>query len=98
MAKGPQAIGDIMAQLMARRGFGRVQSAAALEAAWREAAGPLMAEHTQVGAVRRGTLEVVVRHSALMQELGYQKQAILQKLAALAPEEPIKDLRFRVGT
>jgi predicted nucleic acid-binding Zn ribbon protein len=97
MRRGPQAIGEVLAQLMAHRGFGRVRSASALEAAWARAAGPLVAEHTRVGAVRRGKLEVLVVHSALVQELGFQKAAILAALAKELPDERIVDLKFRVG-
>jgi predicted nucleic acid-binding Zn ribbon protein len=97
MARGPQAIGSVLSELMARSGFARVQSAAAYEDAWREAAGPLMAAHTRVGQLRRGTLEVMVSNSTLVQELGFQKQSLLKSLADLLPDEKIESLRFRVG-
>ncbi len=45
----------------------------------------------------RGTLEVVVANSTLVQELGFQKQPLLAALAELLPNEGIKRLRFRVG-
>jgi predicted nucleic acid-binding Zn ribbon protein len=96
-ARGPQPIGEVLAQLMARSGFARVRSASALEAAWTKAAGPLLAQHTRVGAVRRGKLEVLVAHSTLVQELGFQKAAILAALANELPDERIDDLRLRVG-
>ena len=98
MKRGPQAIGDVLTELMARRGYARGQSAAAYEAAWREAAGPLAANYTRVGSLRRGTLEILVAHSALVQELGFQKQALLQALQGLLPDEEIKNLRFRTGS
>ena len=97
MARGPKAIGDVLSELMARRGYARVQSAAAYDAAWREAAGPLAAKYTRVGQLRRGTLEVVVANSPLLQELGFQKTEILKSLAALLPDEGIEGLRFRLG-
>jgi predicted nucleic acid-binding Zn ribbon protein len=97
MPRGPQPIGDILAELMARRGFARVSAAEQFDAAWREAAGSLAAEYTRVGAVRRGKLEVIVANSTLVQELGFQKPTILEALARLLPDEGIKDLRFRVG-
>ena len=97
MARGPQTIGNVLSELMARRGYARVQSAEAYEAAWREAAGPLAAKYTRPGQLRRGTLEVVVANSTLMQELGFQKSALLTKLAELLPDEGIKNIRFRVG-
>ncbi|MEN6457957.1 MAG: DUF721 domain-containing protein [Thermoguttaceae bacterium] len=96
--RGPQAIGDVLSELMARRGYGRIQSAANYDAAWREAAGPLTAKYTRPGQLRRGTLEVVVAHSALVQELGFQKQTLLKSLARLLPDDGIENLKFRVGS
>jgi predicted nucleic acid-binding Zn ribbon protein len=95
--RGPEAIGNILSELMARRGFAAVQNAAAYATAWREAAGPLVAKHSRVGALRRGSLEVVVAHSALLQDLGFRKAQLLETLARLLPEQGIKNLRFRLG-
>jgi predicted nucleic acid-binding Zn ribbon protein len=97
MAKGPETIGNILSELMARRGFARVRSAEALETAWRQAAGPLAAQYTRVGELRRGVLEIIVANSTLVQELGYQKTEILAQLRLLLPDEGITCLRFRTG-
>ena len=75
-----------------------MQSAATYEVAWREAAGPLAAKYTRVGQLRRGTLEVVVANSTLVQELGFQRTELLKTLTELLPHEGIKGLRFRVGS
>lgn len=97
MFRGPESISNILSELMARRGYARVQSAQAYEAAWREAAGALAAEYTRVGALRRGRLEVVVANSTLIQELMFQKPDLLKALAELLPDEGIQDIRFRAG-
>jgi predicted nucleic acid-binding Zn ribbon protein len=97
MKRGPTAIGDVLSELMARRGFARVQSSAHYESAWREAAGPVVSQYTRVGQLRRGALEIIVANSTLIQELGFQKSDLLQSLAKLLPDEGIKNLRFRVG-
>ena len=97
MARGPEAIGDVLVQLMARRGFAGVRRAATCEEAWRQAAGELAAGYSRVGAVRRGTLEVLVANSTLLQELTFQKQTLLETLGELLPDEKIQDLRFRLG-
>ena len=97
MPKGPESIGNILAELMARRGFARVQTASVCEDAWRQAAGELAAGYTRVGSVRRGNLEVTVANSTLVQELTFQKRALLQALGELLPDERIRDLRFRLG-
>jgi predicted nucleic acid-binding Zn ribbon protein len=97
MARGPQTIGNVLSELMSRRGYARIQGAATYEAAWSEAAGPLTAKYTRPGQLRCGTLDVVVANSTLMQELGFQKQDLLNALARLLPGGGVKNLRFRVG-
>jgi predicted nucleic acid-binding Zn ribbon protein len=97
MPRGPQPIGTVLADLMARTGFARVQSTAALETAWREAAGPWAERFTRVAALRCGKLEVVVSNSTFVQELCFQKNALLGALRRALPEQEIRDLRFRVG-
>jgi predicted nucleic acid-binding Zn ribbon protein len=98
MAPEPQKISNVLAELLARRGYGRVQSTEAYEQAWRQAAGPLAAEYTRVGALKRGTMEVTVGNSTLMQEFTFQKALLLKTLQRALPNEGIRDLRFRVGT
>ena len=97
MARTPKPIGNVLAQLMARRGLAGVQRASACQEAWRQASGELAARYSRVGAVRRGKLEVIVANSTLLQELTFQKPDLLAALARLLPDDKIKDLRFRVG-
>ena len=82
---------------MARRGYARERSTVALAEAWQRAAGQLLAQHSRVGLIRQGRLVVTVTHSALVQELTFQKAAILVELRKQLPHENIADLRFRVG-
>jgi predicted nucleic acid-binding Zn ribbon protein len=91
-------IGELLTQLIARRGYAREIGTAAMESAWQEAIGEKMAKFTRPGSVRRGVLEVTVANNLLVQELGFQKDQLLQKLQKLAPQENIKNLRFRVGS
>lgn len=94
----PTPIADVLAQLLARRGYARVQSAAAYAEAWQRAVGEPMNKFTQAGLVKRGALEITVANSVLVQELGYRKAELLAKLGQLLPDQKIRDLRFRVGT
>ncbi len=93
----PQKIGDILSELMARRGYARVQSGGSCGDAWREAAGREVAQFTRATQVRRGVLEVLVSNSMMVQEIGFQKAALIQRLAELLPDEKIRDLKLRVG-
>jgi len=93
----PQHIGDVLAQLMARRGYARVQSADRCAEAWQQAAGTRLAKYTRATVVRRGVLEVLASSSTIVQEMGFEKAALVARLAELLPDEKIRDLKFRVG-
>jgi predicted nucleic acid-binding Zn ribbon protein len=93
----PQRIGDILSELMARRGYARVQSGGACAQAWRAAVGEEMARYTRATQVRRGVLDVLVSNSTMVQEIGFQKPQLIQRLAELLPDENIRDLKLRVG-
>ena len=96
MAK-PKAIGNILSELLARRGYARVQSGGACADAWNQAAGETIGANSRAGQVRRGVLDVLVANSTLIQELSFEKTRLLAKLAELVPDEQIRDLKFRVG-
>ena len=57
-----------------------------------------LAPHTRAGNVRRGVLEVIVANSAALHELSFVKAKVIKTLAKLAPDQKIRDVRFRVGT
>ncbi len=93
----PKPIADVLSQLIAKRGYARQRSTATLESAWRQAVGEKFAATTQAGLLRRGTLEITVANNLLAQELGFQKDDLINQLRRLAPDETINNLRFRTG-
>jgi predicted nucleic acid-binding Zn ribbon protein len=98
MEKGPQPLKEILGQLFALRGWGRLQERLRLEQAWTEAAGAEFAPHTRVNGLRKGVLEVTVASAVLLQELShFHKRRILEALRRLLPHTPLSDLRFRAG-
>src|SRR5262245_54373169 len=95
---GPERIAEVLSRLFTARGWGEQQQRIRLETAWREAAGELAAKSTQIGVLRRGVLEIVVRQAVLLQELAqFQKQTLLSKLQKSLGEKTVTDLRFRLG-
>lgn len=94
----PKPMRDVLSQLLAKKGYAQVQTAASCDAAWRQAVGETLAADTRPGNVRQGVLEVLVRNSVSLQELGFLKIKIVKTLTKLLPEQRIRDLRFRVGT
>jgi predicted nucleic acid-binding Zn ribbon protein len=95
--RGPRPIAEIVNQLLARRGYARIQAVSACQQAWQQAAGTHLAPHTRPGNIRRGVLEITVRNSTVLQELTFQKKPLLKKLQSLIADQNIRDLRFRVG-
>jgi predicted nucleic acid-binding Zn ribbon protein len=95
MAK-PHRMADVLGELLARRGYARVQAGEAMSRAWRVVAGE-MAAQSRVGRVRRGVLEVVVANSTLLQELTFRKRELVGALARELPDQPLQDVRFRLG-
>ncbi|MFM7207177.1 MAG: DUF721 domain-containing protein [Planctomycetaceae bacterium] len=93
----PLSVGRLMTRLLARTGYDREQSTSAVEAAWSEAVPPSFRGVSRPGSVRRGVLDVFVRHSAHVQELGFHKQAIVARLAELVPGSGITDIRCRLA-
>jgi predicted nucleic acid-binding Zn ribbon protein len=93
----PQPIKEVLAELIARRGYAREQSGAAFQAAWQAAAGEFLAGHTRCGNLRRGVLEVAVSNSILMQEITFRKASLLKELTRLLPDSQITDIKLRIG-
>lgn len=95
-ARRPKRIDNVLAQVVQKRGYAQVRAAGERDQAWEQAVGEL-ASATRVGALRRGTLEIQVTNSLLMQELTFRKEELISKLQAALPDAGIKQLRFRVG-
>jgi predicted nucleic acid-binding Zn ribbon protein len=94
----PEKLGEILGRLFAARGWGRRHERAQLEEAWQTVVGSSAANHTSVGALRRGVLEIVVDSAVLLQELAhFHKRRLLEQLRSRLPNLTINDLRFRTG-
>ena len=93
----PRSMSELVPRLMASRGYARLLSSDDFQEAWREAAGAL-SDHTRVGSMRRGILEIVVGNSVMMQELTFRKRPLLQSIQKQLPEKNIRDLRFTIGS
>jgi predicted nucleic acid-binding Zn ribbon protein len=96
-ARKPKTIGNVLAQVIAARGYGRIQADANFTDAWKAAVGEALAKYTRCGRLRRGVLEITVANSMTVQELTFQKQQILKQLQTNQPDAKIRDLRFRIG-
>lgn len=96
--RGPKPLSDVLGELFASRGFGRLRAQKELEDAWDAAVGEPGCRQTKLGEVRRGVLNVTVAHPALLEELAaFRKSSLLAALRQNAPGTVVHDIRFRVG-
>lgn len=94
--RDPQKIGDVITDLLARRGYAQVAAHEECQEAWRTVVGK-MEKFSRTSEVKRGVLHVIVSNSVVMQELTFRKRELIQSMATELPEHKIKDIRFRVG-
>jgi predicted nucleic acid-binding Zn ribbon protein len=97
MSKKPASLGDLLNEVMRRRGVGRTMVAERFHNAWRDAAGDEWAKVSRPGPVRRGVMEVTVTSSTAAQELMFLERRIVKRLAELLPDERIERFRCKVG-
>lgn len=95
--KPTQDAAAIVARVMNKRSVAGGLAAHKLTQIWQTAIGTIHGPQTQVVAVRRGVLEVIVANSSVHQQLVFQKKQILVKLNKADYATPIKDIRYRVG-
>lgn len=96
---GVEPLREVLARMIAARGWGRRQARLHLERAWAAAIGPEHQAHTRVLGMRRGVLEIEVNTPVLMQELAsYHKRKLLAKLREQLPNHTVTDVRFKAGT
>lgn len=95
--KEPQALGDVLSQLFALRGYGRVRGNRQLHEIWREVAGETIAGRTRVQEVKNGVLQVGVGNAGLLSELAaFHKFSLLERLQAEHPQLKIRDIKFKL--
>lgn len=93
----PVNLADVLSELFARRGYGRVQGDRQLKEAWTAVAGELISAKTRVQGLRNGVLQVGVSSSGLLSQLvSFQRVELLEKLQTEHPELKIRDLKFRL--
>jgi len=95
-SRRPKKISNVIAQVVQQKGYAQVNAASERDKIWQAVVGEV-ATGTRVGNQRRGTLDIHVANSLLMQELTFRKEELITKLQSALPEAGIQQLRFRVG-
>jgi hypothetical protein len=97
MSDSVRRMGDVVSQLLARRGYAQIQASQELEAIVRESLDPRLAGQIRIGRLRAGTLELVVRDSVVLQELSFQQATLLAHLQSKLTTTKLKRLRLLIG-
>lgn len=95
-SRRPKRPANVLAQLMARKGYAQQKSTNELEQVWQEIAADWK-DQSKPGVIRCGVLEVLVANSLVNQQLVFEKKKLLNRLNDRLPQNKIRDIRFRTG-
>lgn len=95
--RDPKHGSELINQLLSKKGYGQTNASALLEQHWAETVGQTLGGKCQPGVLRRGTLEIIVQNSSVLQEITFQKRTILKALQKRLQSMDIADLKFKVG-
>lgn len=91
------SVGNLAKNLLKNLGLEGSSKNRRINDAWKTAAGPEIAGHTRAVRLRNNVLTVEADSSALAAELnGFEKEALLERLAGVAGNLAILDLKFRI--
>lgn len=93
----PSPLSAALAELIAVRGYARVEEHRHYHAAWKAVAHADWVSRTRVLRVSRGQMMIEVDNGPLLSELtGFYAAELLQRLQGDYPQLKIKGLRFRL--
>lgn len=91
-----QSIGTLVSQLISRRGYAEAASGDQFRQQIEAVVGTELAASVRVGKLNRGVLKLFATDSVTLQELTFQKRAILRRIQQEMPQAQVSDLRFAV--
>jgi predicted nucleic acid-binding Zn ribbon protein len=93
----PAKLSDILTPLLRDKGWDTIVREYRAVSIWSEVVGPYIARNTLPQRIDRGVLFVIVRGSALLQELSFMKDQIAERINGRLPEPVVRDIRFAQG-
>lgn len=93
----PLPLSSALSELIALRGYARVEEHRQYYAAWKAVANSDWAARTNISRVSRGQMIIEVDNGPLLSELtGFHAAELLQRLQQEYPQLNIKGLKFRL--
>ena len=96
-ASSPKKMGDVLSQIIFKKGYGRTQSTGKIATAWNQSIDPRFHSTTKIGKISQGKVHVIVANSTVMNELLFSQSQIIVKLKKFLPDEKFTTLKLRVG-
>lgn len=93
----PKSLKSVLNKLLVKRGYNQRQVNKTLIELWSSIEPAQWRGQCQVKGYRRGTLEIRVANSAIVQQLEFSKQQLLLVIKQKSPELKIKNLRFSLS-
>ena len=91
----PVQLGQLLGNLVRKRGLAEQSSRSELEDIWRTSADERVASKSYVKRLKSGVLEIGVTNGAILEELTcYLKHELLPAIQQKHPEPPITSLKF----
>ena len=92
-----EKIGNIISQLMGQRRYAKRSRQGPIFDRWSEIVGDTLAGKCRPVGVRKNVLIVNVADSVWMQELQFQKMAILNRIWEIVEKDDVTDIRWIIG-
>ena len=84
--------------MISRRGYAQIAATDQFLSAITAVTGDELGKAITVGKLNRGVLKVFAKDSVTIQELAFQKRAIIKRIAKEMPDAKVIDIRFAVLT
>jgi predicted nucleic acid-binding Zn ribbon protein len=92
------SVQDLLQAIMRRTGMEDRATEEELAAAWAQAAGPFISQHSRPFSLHEGVLWITVLQPSIRYSLqGAMKQQILERLRTALPQRAVRELRFTIG-
>jgi hypothetical protein len=95
--KAPEKIHSILERVLSGLNIGIKAKQFEIWEVWDSVVGQHIARHAQPQQIRNMVLWTVVSSSPWMQQLGFMKKTIVDRLNERIGEEVVKDIKFRMG-
>jgi predicted nucleic acid-binding Zn ribbon protein len=90
-------LNDLLKNELGKIASGRIADTVALEQRWKSLVGDAVAGNAKVLYLKDGVLHVGVKNSTWLNELGFMRNDMLERVREAMPHAGIKDIRLKIS-